>query len=991
MRLFHAPISRRLAKGMSVAAAMSVLTLANPCQAVEQASDFLAALRARGMHDMAAVYLEKAADSRLTSEGFRRRIPLERARGDLDQAAATRDPDLRELLLASSVERLRSLAGHNDDSAAEAALLLGRTLAASAQIAAAEEGGESAARKLYREAEQAYASAREKLRVLHRDKELIRAAATDPASQERLIEIRRRIMEVRLGEPTVILEQARTFDDLGGATDLYRRAADAFEEVIRDYRRYGVAQIALLRQGQCFAALGDSQRALGCFGELLDAGGGPEVKDLLAKAARAYLELVLSADEPEYGEGAAQGQAYLERYAAGRAPTQEDAAVYYLTAQALSGLAAAAQPNSPQFRQARGAAREYARTAAEHPSDYQGEARELLAELTGREPDEAPSEIKTFAEARRAAAEAFSSWQTAVTAVRAAGANATETEKQNRSQAREAAIAVHRLALDLAREEHADEIDDLRYYLAFLYWDAGDYEEAAVLGDYLARKTPSYKNASQAARVGVAALDRLRERGGDLAASRLERLASWSVSRWPSEAVGQAALVVLLRTIGADGDPQKALNLVERIDENSPHRGAAEIQAGQSLWHAANAGEVDDAQRARLRSAAEELLRSGRDRLQLQPDASPASRIAAATTLAQMQLADGDVSAAEALLVEPDGGVLGLVDRADALQLKPELVQAVLRTAIQVRLSNKPPRTDIAERHMDRLEESVGGDAANLPGVYLALCRDLQNQVASLREAGSQIEASAAEQALGVVLARAARGADASFAGANWTAAAFYDMAERASGGEPAGARGPAREHYGQAAELYRKIVDRAGQPGYPSDDMLAAFHLRLVRSLRGAGRAADAYRAAVEMLRQKNNALTAQQEAAYALQQLGSSDAGAYAKAMLGDQDEGGQKLIWGWVRIAKLTNGRDNLEDAHYEARWNIARCRLGAAQAESDSQRKAALLAAAKSDLFLLARLRPQVMQTQWRGKFDAVVQAIQRAQGEQPTGLAGLVKQ
>ena len=93
-----------------------------------------------------------------------------------------------------------------------------------------------------------------------------------------------------------------------------------------------------------------------------------------------------------------------------------------------------------------------------------------------------------------------------------------------------------RLAMTLVDDDTDPKlVNEVRYFLCWLYWENEDYYRAAVLGEFLARRYPDHPAASAAAKLSMASFERLYRRRPLPAADkkpRISRPVTWP--RWPS-------------------------------------------------------------------------------------------------------------------------------------------------------------------------------------------------------------------------------------------------------------------------------------------------------------------------------------------------------------------------------------------------------------------------------------------------------------------------
>ena len=108
-----------------------------------------------------------------------------------------------------------------------------------------------------------------------------------------------------------------------------------------------------------------------------------------------------------------------------------------------------------------------------------------------------------------------------------------------------------------------------RYYLCFLVWDAGQYYDAAVLGEFLATRYPDSTAGRQGARIALAAYGRLysEAKGPDKSfeIEQVRRVAELTLKRWPKEEEADEAALTLVNLAIADHQFDQATKYLERL------------------------------------------------------------------------------------------------------------------------------------------------------------------------------------------------------------------------------------------------------------------------------------------------------------------------------------------------------------------------------------------------------------------------------------------
>ena len=123
-------------------------------------------------------------------------------------------------------------------------------------------------------------------------------------------------------------------------------------------------------------------------------------------------------------------------------------------------------------------------------------------------------EPRTFQAAYDLGKEALSSYNAAKLAIPSAEKNnppaVPELQGPNGAAARKKPAAISGLASTLVESDTDPKlVNEVRYFLCWLYWEAGDYYRSAVLGEFLARRYPDAPAASSAAKISMASYERL--------------------------------------------------------------------------------------------------------------------------------------------------------------------------------------------------------------------------------------------------------------------------------------------------------------------------------------------------------------------------------------------------------------------------------------------------------------------------------------------------
>ncbi|MHB8900437.1 MAG: hypothetical protein ACYC6Y_16925, partial [Thermoguttaceae bacterium] len=290
-----------------------------------------------------------------------------------------------------------------------------------------------------------------------------------------------------------------------------------------------------------------------------------------------------------------------------------------------------------------------------------------------------------------------------------------------------------------------------------------------------------------------------------------------------------------------------------------------------------------------------------------------------------------------------------------------------------------------------------------LTQIYISLGRQLEELLTRLRTEGKseQIQkvSQGFEKFLGTISKREKGN---SFSSLNWVAQTFASLGAGLDPGD-----GPlpqaAVKYYESAGATYYKMLKTPPADAPQGAD--TAVKVQLAVCLRALGRRQDAKDPSqadksaeknftqalsllVGILKEKETRVDVQMEAARTYQELAraSGQPSYYLNAILGGQKQAdGHYLVWGWNGISRRVGSRDEYRPILYEARYNIALCRMRIAQTQTGQQRTESL-AGAENDILITHRLYPSLGGPEWFDKFDALLKAIRKFQGkDNPPGL------
>lgn len=1001
--------------------------------AEEPINQFLDALRNRGQHELALVYLDRLATSRLTPADMRDELDFVRGSLLLDQARFERDSALRRQRLAQAEQALEEfLQGHaQHHSALQARQDLANVLVERARnrVREAGPGGDAAAlsqaHDLFARAYAELVTSQEGLAEAL--KSLPGGAAAEDEKQRR-DSYRTQYIQTKLAAARVLVEQAATIKDVNpeNRKQLLNQAADAFHDIAEKYRAYSAGLFALLYEAECHQQLGDTKKALSYYRELLSQQeNSPPVRRLRCKALAQAMECWLG--EPD---GPALAITTGEEWLKNSRPDEERSADWLLV---KLRLAAAYQKHAElqekEKAQARelGEARRLAEEVARRANPHQLAAQTLLTRLRRVAVDgEAESQVvevdaKTFEQARDAAKQALDQmkvYSSAANILQSRLSSITDEASRQELQAklteaqqkvdsgRTVAAAAFSQAFQLADEKtDINALNEVRYYVSFLHYSAKEYWHAATIAGFVAQRYPDSIAARECANIALAAHQQIYNELADedakqRQADRLARIAELILDKWSGQPEAENALLILLNVMVKKGDYDRALQFLANLPADSAQRAATELRVGQALWKAyvdgSRIGEADgDAAADRhqlesLRQKAEAMLSQGIERARAQP--VDETLVRSALSLAQIYLDAGQPKQALDLLHDDKIGASTLVGQGHPVAKIPGFSEETYRTAIRANVSSVPLLKDNAQvtsameqavQALDALREQVGDSPAGkqrLIAIYVSLAQDLQRQMAVAAPQARM----ALSQGFELFLQRAGEASNDAVL-LNWVAETFYTMGKSLD--EEGGGLGEtARRYFERAAEYYRKILR---DPVVAADQQFATqVHVRLATTHRRLGEYQQAMDALIEILSQRERILNIQIEAAYTLQEWGLN--GQPEKLLLAMQGANpsrqGQSVVWGWGRIATVTgrmlSQNPQYQNSYHEARYNLAYSRYSYGKLT----RKKDELEKAKRDVLITFRLYPKLGGARRKGQYEALLKRIQQELGEAPVGLA-----
>lgn len=553
-----------------------------------------------------------------------------------------------------------------------------------------------------------------------------------------------------------------------------------------------------------------------------------------------------------------------------------------------------------------------------------------------------------------------------------------------------------------------------RYLLAYVNTQLGDYYEAGILGEYVARNwDPQDSMSLDSAFFALAAYVRAyKEAEGDNQSEvqMLIDVATLIDRRWPESIRADEARMTVARLYHQQ-QPRAAAEWYDKISQQSPQYAEAQLAAGQSFWSVyLNALQLPAAQRPpaaqldALKQTAETRLRNGIDRMhaELADQAQRAeeqgmdlqitatdSLAAGKVSLAQLKIFEGEYETAIQLLTEEPVPVTEAVAIEDETQ-RPATGRKSRPFALQtyqllLRAYVGRNELDKARETMSTLEHIAGeSNTAALTALYVQIGRKLETELSAVRDDPQKVQQ--LQDSFEAFLATIAeRQEGLTFGTALWVAETFAAFAQKAETED-------LKQRYSERTiDAYRGIIERAAEdPEFMPASNVHNIRMRLARAQRAQGDFEGALESVAAILEDKPKALDAQVEANQILQAQGLAERSLarLREAIQGLKLDDGV-TVWGWGQTASilqrtLESGSTNpqFEESLFEARAQLAECRMQIAQLAGDDATRTRELQLALSELSAVLAVYRDTMPDLWWDRFGALYLQIQEMLGQNP---------
>lgn len=857
--------------------------------------------------------------------------------------------------------------------------------------------------------------------------------------QERL---RGQLLQTRLLLASTQFEKSKAY---GPSTEAWKKTIDdstkRYAELYEKYRNRGAGLFARFYEGRNQAVMAQAaakpeerkklfEKAVLTLADIRTLDGQGFVPALRAKAYNTTFECWIDQKNLDGFDEVAEKVAL-----ASVPPDKLDAEWLGMKYRAAVILAQKGEAEGPKGKPRLKSAQKLAAEVAKVNRDFAKEARELLGQLGKKVSDDG----------------ATASFETAmddiggiVGGMQGKAGEAKELEKAGKAQEaaaakaeaaalRDKALVAIMAAMPTASEEDLEKLNRARYLATFLLYDAKRLYEAAAMGEFLAERYPNAMGSKQAARIAMASWQQIAKEGRPEwaleARKRSADIAGAIVRIWPDDPSSADAAVVAIASATEQRDPSRIMELLDVVPADSPRRAEVLLRGGSALWREvlerrrlgdekASAETAGGLSTEKMLARAVESIDAGLAAAAKSSTPGTVDKLAIGAALARCQIAmeAGDTEVVKSLLANPVYGPWVMVNQKDAAG-KPvvdgTLAEEILRLSLRFFIQSE--QLDDAQKAMDLLEASVGSgeDASErLTNTYLAMGRELQQQLAGIAGGAGGEVTSGANSRAGAILAGFEKfldrvaGRDKKTSSQLWVATTYLALGSGpgqsdsvVSGVVPKAKR---QEYLKKSADVYESLLKSGDEK---IKDAEPSIRLKLATVYREVGRWDDALGHLEWIVNdpKRVNWLAAQIEAATFLSAAGEGEtdrakADAYLKqAVVGRQEA--PIVFWGWGGLANklakqfLSAGAGDPKAAEtkrlfFLSRLNVPKCRVARAERAEGAERVKQLEMAEK-DIVLTHKLYPELGGPEFRVQFDKLLEQIQKQLGRAPArGLEDL---
>ncbi|QDV54991.1 tetratricopeptide repeat protein [Rosistilla oblonga] len=986
----------------------------------EPAEMYLKQLRANRYYDMALIYLDRIEKGAPASDEIRSSLQLERAQTYLEIAGSTRVPAVRDDNFLKAEAALRSFIDQQKDHprVAEARMQLGKLLLTRAVVLLErkdiDDAQRDAARGSLDAAAQVFDQIVEDLRGKLKDMQGNKIDPSDSAALALRERYRGEFLGANLLGGDVRERAGDTFPkDSPERVKRYDAALAKYKELAEKYSSLLPGAQAAFFIGRVQEKKGDSAAALIAYENTLRQPDVEALRPAKTEAAARAVEILMSNSPPKVKEAIALGAPWL----GGLRPNERSLPEWQVlrTALAKAYVASSADQKPADARKTKSTARSLLVAATKVPGPHLDEARQLLGDIGVEVAEESAAPV----EAPKSYAEALASCRELVEAAKLSalpievlkqeiargGDNVDELKKQladaqadveNRYQV---ASSIIQQGLSLTTGEDTQEtINQGRFFLAWLESQRERYWEAAVVGEFVARRFPTDALALQCGLVALNAYQSMLQAADESRQAalmrKIEPLAVFLSEKWPEDPNSASAANLLVQISMLDKRWDDAEKYLVKLPSDSPARAKFQNLLGQFLWNEYQQ-QVKEQQTEKAAATLERSMQQLEAGLQLvQREGVDNTTLLSALLLSKAKLQNDDAKAALSILENETYGPLNRLKGEGALSPPGQgFVPDTYRTALQALVSQLKDGGDgdkllpKAKGMMSDLRtalESEPDSGKKLIGIYYSLAKDIRQQI----ENAKPNEKAKLIDAVKLFLVNVGQ-QSTDPATTHWVAQTFMEMGESAMGNTPPPATGQAKALLEAAANELQTLLDKPGDDA----DAVRQIRFELATTSRMMGDYKQAINQFEQILKEKNSMIDAQVQAALSYQQWALSPGfnpkyvkNALNSAMSGARPDAARKnTIWGWGKLAKLAQGKPAFEATFFDARYRIAECMYLTGQRSPEASDKAKYAERAEKVILGTLQLYPELGGPEDVQRNDQLIRQAQKAQAKPVTGL------
>ena len=1001
-----------------------VLAIVASAHAAEPYDQFVQGLRDRKYYDFALLYLDSLENRADVPDEVRQAIPFEKATTLQQSARSTRNLDAKTEQLSQAEALLEQFVKANplhpragQANSERARILLGRAEVETLKARTPSNSSKKAefqanARKLITQARGVFQDAHDRFLAKWKSFGTFIDERDDPVAFRERKKAEIAYIRSQLDLALCTYAESQTYDPKAPEyAKFLTKAALEFEDIHTKYRSLVAGLYARMWQGKCFEEQDEIRKALGVYNELLQHGKtapgetpkprSRTMKDLQDKVLQFRLICLNHEQRKDYKVVIQEATDWIGR----RLPRNKvGLSIMWERARARESLGSVRTETESESNTYLNAALTDARYINRWPGEYKDVSASMIQRLLvslNKDPQD-PKDFDTAFGLGRSLVKQIKGFNDEI----ADPKNKTKVKalRAERTTHLDETIRILNLALTLAGDTELKQLNHARYLLSYVYYLTRQSYEAALLGEFgsLHFDRENAQMGLDSAYLAMAAYVQAHNgvakgQSKDFEMRQMARLANMITTNWPESDRANEARMTLGRIYGQLKKPVEGAEWYSKVPTTAPQYTSAQLAAGQSYWtaylEAAPLPDTDPSKPTveelqKWQDASLKHLDTGitKAKTQLPEKATGteeifAEYIAAKVSRAQIYINKGEDQKAVDLLTGDPHPVMKAIIVPEGTKRSKDGIKSQQFAGLSYQLLLRgyvgTQKIDLALKAMEELE-SLSPDAEGVMQIYVQLGRELEKEIERLQKLGLTERLASVRTSFDQFLNELYSRKDSMTAGSLiWIAETYYGLAKGLND-DPAAATA----YFEKAATTYQEIINGAETKGanWLQSDRVVGVKLRLVNCRRRQGEFETAKELVTEVLTNKPNALDAQFEGAYVLQDWADSGQGdswkRFLDAINGIELVKGKVNLWGWgVAALKLQRRMDAgistpAQDAKmYEARYNSIWCRHRFAQAQTSTPKRTAALEAARQEMEAFVAISADV-QEQWQDKFNTV---------------------